>query len=269
MAGPVGQTGGMRHEEVTFPGTHGSLSGVVDRPDKEPEAVALFAHCFTGGKGHPAARRISRALAGRGLAVLRYDFTGLGESEGSFADATFSTNVDDLVLAAEHLTETYGPPSLLLGHSLGGAAVLAAAPRLPDVAAVATIAAPADPMHVTHLFAGSLEEIRREGRAEVTLAGRRFLIGHDFVADLAEQRQLRRIGALGRPLLVLHSPDDELVGIEEAGKIFGAARHPRSFVALDGADHLLTGVHDARRVAQLVTAWADPYLPESFTPEVD
>jgi uncharacterized protein len=259
----------MRHEDVSFPGTHGTLSGVVDRPDKEPEAVALFAHCFTGGKAHPAARRISRALARRGLAVLRYDFTGLGESEGSFAEATFSTNVEDLVLAAEHLAGTYGAPSLLLGHSLGGAAALAAAARLPDVEAVATVAAPADPMHVTHLFADSLEEIRRQGQAEVELAGRRFVIGHDFVADLAEQRQLQRIRDLGRPLLVLHSPDDELVGVEEAGKIFGAAQHPRSFVALDGADHLLTGVHDARRVAQLVAAWADPYLPESFTPEAD
>lgn len=259
----------MRHESVTFAGTHGPLAGVVDRPDKEPEAVALFAHCFTGGKASPAARRISRALAERGLAVLRFDFTGLGESGGEFAEATFSSNVEDLVLAAGHLAETYGAPSLLLGHSLGGAAALAAAPRLPDVAAVATIGAPCDPAHVTHLFSGSMGDIRGEGSAEVVLAGRRFRITAEFVDDLAEQRQLARIGELGRPLLVLHSPEDEIVGVAEAGKIFGAAQHPRSFVSLDGADHLLLRRGHARRVAQLVAAWADPYLPEAFTPEVD
>jgi len=259
----------MRHEEFTFPGSHGTLAGVVDLPDKDPEAVALFAHCFTGGKANPAARRISRALAERGLAVLRYDFTGLGDSGGDFGEATFSSNVEDLVLAAQHLTPTYGAPSLLVGHSLGGAAVLAAAPRLSEVRAVATIAAPCDPAHVTHLFAGSLDDIRSEGSAEVELAGRHFRISREFVEDLTEQKQLQRIAGLERPLLVLHSPTDELVGVEEAGRIFGAAKHPRSFVALDGADHLLTRVGDARRVAQLIAAWADPYLPELFTPEID
>lgn len=259
-----------RDHAVRFEGSAGhTLVGTLDVPPKEPEGYALFAHCFTGGRKYQASRRISRALSERGLGVLRFDFAGVGDSSGSLADAHFSGNVEDLVRAADYLRTQHGPPSLIVGHSLGGAAVLAAAGQIPELGAVATIAAPSDPEHVTHLFAESLTEIHRHGRAEVTLAGRRFTISRDFVEDLQEQRQKVRIAALGLPLLVLHSPDDDVVGIKNANQIYRAARHPKSFISLDGADHLLTRRRDADRVAQLIAAWADPYLPETFTPEID
>lgn len=242
---------------------------MLDLPPKEPEAYALFAHCFTGGKDSPAARRVSRALTDRGLAVMRFDFTGVGESGGEFAQATFSSNVADICLAADHLRSQYAAPSLLVGHSFGGAAVLAAAGSVPEVGAVATIGAPSDPEHVTHLFGESLADIEAHGQAEVTVGGRPFLIGKGFIEDLREQKQSHRIAALRRPLLVLHSPEDAVVGIDNAAAIYAAARHPKSFISLDGADHLLTHPRHAKRVAQLIAAWADPYLPEQFTPEID
>lgn len=272
MAPPPGPPSGKRvhSEEITFTGTAGvELAGTLDRPRKDPEAYAVLAHCFTGGREHPATRRIARHLAARGLGVLRFDFTGLGDSGGRFGSATFSDDVADLVRAADWLREHHRAPSLMLGHSLGGAAVLAAASDVPEVGAVVTVAAPDDPAHVTHLFAGVLDQVAAEGSAEVVLAGQRLRITRDFIDDLRERRPMRSAADLGRPLLLLHSPDDELVGIENANGIYRAARHPKSFVCLDGADHLLTVPAHARRVAQLVAAWADPYLPEAFTPEVD
>lgn len=261
----------MIHQEpVTFPGSSGAeLAGVLDLPPKEPEAYALFAHCFSGGKDTPAARRVSRALTDRGLAVLRFDFAGIGDSGGEFHHATFTSNVADILLAADHLRARYAAPSLVIGHSFGGAAVLAAAGDIPEAAAVVSIGAPSDPAHVTHLFAESIEEIRARGRAEVVVGGRPIIIGRQLLDDLAEQRQADRIARLHRPLLVLHSPNDEIVGIDNAAGIYAAARHPKSFVSLDGADHLLTDSRQAKRVAQLIAAWADPYLPEEFTPEID
>ncbi|MGH3713981.1 MAG: alpha/beta hydrolase [Micromonosporaceae bacterium] len=259
-----------RQQRVTFAGSAGeTLAGVLDLPPKPPEAYALFAHCFTGGKDSQATRRVSRALTDRGLAVLRFDFTGLGESGGEFASATFSSNVADIGLAADFLRREHGAPSLVIGHSLGGAAVLAAAGDIAEVGAVVTIGAPSDPAHVTHLFATATADIERDGEAEVNVGGRPFRIRKQFLDDLAGQQQAKRIRALGRPLLVLHSPDDEIVGIDNAGGIYSAARHPKSFIALDGANHLLTHPRHAQRVAQVIAAWADPYLPETFTPEID
>lgn len=258
------------HEPVTFRSTSGHrLSGVVDLPPKRPEGYALMVHCFTGGKDHHATRRISGRLTDRGLAVLRFDLTGLGESDGELAASTFSDDVTDVVRAAEHLAQAYGPPTLIVGHSLGGAAAIAAAGRIPTLDAVVTIGAPSDPAHVTHLFADALADIDEHGEGTVTLAGRPFRITSEYVEDLREQEHTERIAALRTPLLVLHAPQDEVVGIEHARLVYDAARHPKSFVSLDGADHLLSRPRDASRVAQLIAAWADPYLPDEFTPEVD
>lgn len=249
-------------EKVTFAGTGGAaLAGRLDLPAGPPRAVALFAHCFTCGKDVVAASRISRALTERGIAALRFDFTGLGESDGEFANSTFSSNVDDLVRAADHLRATVAAPTLLVGHSLGGAAVLAAAHRIPEVRAVATIGAPADPSHVSGLFDQRRADIETDGEATVWLAGRSFRVRREFLADIAHQRQQERIAQLGRALLVLHAPADEIVGIDNARLIYEAARHPKSFVSLDDADHLLSNRGDAEYAAAVIAAWADRYLP--------
>ncbi len=260
----------MHAHEMTFTGSGGeTLVGTLDLPPKEPEAYALMAHCFTGGRDHPATRRVAQELTARGLGVLRFDFTGFGDSGGHFAESTFSSNVADIALAAGWLREHHAAPSLLVGHSLGGAAVIPAALEVPEVGAVVTIAAPADPGHVTHLFAGILDTVRSEGQADVVLAGQRITVSREFVEDLRSYEIEDAARALDRPLLVLHSPEDEIVELANASGIFRAARHPKSFIALDGADHLLTRPEHARRAAQLVAAWADPYMPDTFTPEID
>ncbi|MCO7213632.1 bifunctional alpha/beta hydrolase/OsmC family protein [Halomonas sp. OfavH-34-E] len=249
-------------EREQFPGHDGNqLAARFDRPEVgEPQAVAIFAHCFTCTKDILAAKRIAARLVSRGVAVLRFDFTGLGHSEGEFANTHFSSNVDDLVAAAKHLEGRGLSPSLLVGHSLGGAAVIAAAERLPGVKAVATVGAPYDPAHVVHNFGSNLDVIEREGEAELVLAGRPFTIRKAFIEDLQSQRQHERIENLGRPLLVLHAPNDETVEIENASAIFTAARHPRSFVSLDDADHLLTRPQDAEYAAEVIVGWASRYL---------
>ena len=253
-----------KSERVEFTGSTGNkLAGRLEQPADEPSAYAIFAHCFTCGKDVFAAARISTALAERGIAVLRFDFTGLGNSEGDFANTDFSSNVEDLVAAAAHLRNSARAPALLVGHSLGGAAVLAAAAKIPEVRAVATLAAPAEPAHVKGLLRGSIEEIEAEGAAEVLLAGRPFTIRKSFLDDVSESRLAPAIGALERALLVFHSPVDELVDIDHARRIYEAARHPKSFVAIDGADHLLTRRRDAEFVADLLCAWAQRYV----TPE--
>jgi uncharacterized OsmC-like protein/pimeloyl-ACP methyl ester carboxylesterase len=250
-----------RDERWAFTGSGGeALAARLDLPPDDPDAYALFAHCFTCGKDVRAASRISRALAARGIAVLRFDFTGLGESGGDFADSTFSSNVTDLVRAADQLRAQHSAPTLLVGHSLGGAAVVAAAARIPEVRAVATIGAPCSPEHVTTLLAGARPEIEAAGQAEMTLAGRTFRIRREFLTDIAEQQQRERIAALGRPLLVLHSPQDDMVGVDNARLLFDAARHPKSFVALDGADHLLTRAADAEYAADIIAAWAGRHV---------
>jgi uncharacterized OsmC-like protein/fermentation-respiration switch protein FrsA (DUF1100 family) len=251
----------MPSERFDFPnGTGQQLAGLLDMPMGEPRAYALFAHCFTCGKDVHAARRIAEALTALGIAVLRFDFTGLGSSEGEFANTTFSSNVADLVSAADHLRRTRRAPALLIGHSLGGAAVLAAAGSVPEARAVATVAAPSDVQHVTGLFRERVDEIRQQGEVEVSLAGRPFRIRREFLDDIAEQNLTPRIAKLRKALLVFHSPVDQTVGIENASDIFLAAKHPKSFVSLDDADHLLSRRSDAVYVAHVIAAWAERYL---------
>ena len=251
----------MPNERFQFTGVGGhQLAASLDLPDREPKAYALFAHCFTCGKDVLAASRIAVTLAAKGIAVLRFDFTGLGSSEGDFANSTFSSNVADLVRAADHLRETRRAPSILIGHSLGGAAILAAAAQIPDARAVVTIAAPSDPAHVTGLFKDRIEDIRKHGKVEVSLAGRPFHIRREFLDDIAEHGLMSHLAKLHKALLVMHSPTDETVGIDNATRIFVAAKHPKSFVSLAGADHLLSGRRDAAYVADVIAAWAARYL---------
>jgi putative redox protein len=256
----------MLGDTVTFPGSGGSLVGRLQRPAGPPRAYALFAHCFTCSKDLQAASRIAGALAERGIAVLRFDFTGLGESEGEFDHTTFSSNVADLVAAADWLRQTHQAPRILIGHSLGGAAVLSAAPQIEESVAVATIGAPADPGHVRQLLAEVTPEIEARGEAEVVLAGRKFTIQQQFLHDLERQDLATQVGQLGRALAVFHSPQDTIVGIENAAQLFQAAKHPKSFVSLDGADHLLKRPADAAYVGSVVAAWAERYLPADAPP---
>jgi uncharacterized OsmC-like protein/alpha/beta superfamily hydrolase len=251
----------MRSERFEFPNSKGEqLAGVIDLPLGEPTAYALFAHCFTCGKDSRAAKRIAERLSGHGIAVLRFDFTGLGGSEGEFANTHFSSNVDDLVAAADHLRKTHRAPAMLIGHSLGGAAVLAAAHRIEEARAVVTIAAPSDPAHVTGLFKEHVDKIRSDGEVEVELAGRSFKIRREFLDDIAEQMLMDRVAHLRKALLIFHSPTDAIVGIDNASHIFVAAKHPKSFVSLDGADHLLSKKDDDAYVADVIAAWAERYI---------
>ena len=251
----------IRREKLTFGNAAGQhLAALLETPETGARAFALFAHCFTCSKDVAAASRISRALAGHGIATLRFDFTGLGNSDGDFSNTNFSSNVDDLVAAAEHLRIHYQAPKLLVGHSLGGAAVLAAAERIPQAEALVTIGAPADPGHVSHLFAASHAAIEREGSAEVMLAGRRFTIKKQFLDDLNAQNLSTRIAGLGKALLIFHSPVDEIVSIDNAAAIYTAARHPKSFISLDKADHLLSRAADSQYVAATIAAWSQRYV---------
>jgi uncharacterized OsmC-like protein/pimeloyl-ACP methyl ester carboxylesterase len=251
----------MPAERFDFQNSHGQkLAALLDRPDGPIRAVALFAHCFTCGKDNKAARLIAHNLISHGIAVLRFDFTGLGSSEGEFANTNFSSNLDDLVAAADHLRTTVAAPAILIGHSLGGAAVLAAAHRIAEARAVVTIAAPSDPAHVGGLLGDRIEEIKSKGEVEVSLAGRPFRIRRALLDDTAGQNLAARIADLHKALLVFHSPTDETVGIDNASRIFTAAKHPKSFISLAGADHLLRRPSDAAYVAHVIAAWAERYL---------
>ena len=250
-----------RTEKVIFEGADGQqLTGRLELPSGKPRAFALWAHCFSCSKDVVAATRVARALTGYGIAVLRFDFTGLGTSEGDFANTNFSSNVEDLIAAVSYLRDNFEAPQILVGHSLGGAAVLAAASHVPEAKAVCTIAAPADPAHVVHQFEDAVPEIEAAGEAEVSLAGRPFKVKKQFIDDLSDQKLDARIGKLKKALLVFHSPTDDSVGVENASRIFGAAKHPKSFVSLDGADHLLTRKEDAAYVADVLAAWASRYV---------
>ncbi len=252
----------MKTEKVAFPGHSGeTLAARLDVPDTPPSAYALFAHCFTCTKDIFAASQIARSLAEAGVAVLRFDFTGLGHSDGEFANTNFSSNVGDLIAAADHLRANYAAPALLIGHSLGGAAVLAAAGEIAECKAVATIGAPDDPAHVAHLFGDTATTIDAEGEAEVSIGGRPFRVQKQFLDDIREQALDDRIAKLGKALLVLHSPYDQIVGIESAGAIFAAAKHPKSFISLDTADHLMSRREDAIYAATALAGWASRYLP--------
>jgi putative redox protein len=247
-------------ERFDFVNTAGErLAALLDSPLDKPRAYALFAHCFTCGKDIHAARRIAEGLTALGIAVLRFDFTGLGSSEGEFANTTFSSNVADLVAAAAELRRKRQAPAILIGHSLGGAAVLAAAADVPEARAVVTIAAPCDPSHVAGLVRNRGTE-SASGDIDVALGGRSFRVSRAFLKDVAEQMLERRIAALHKALLIFHSPTDDIVGIENASRIFTAARHPKSFVSLAGADHLLSRRGDSTYVANVIHAWADRYL---------
>lgn len=251
----------MSPQRLQFPGSDGQqLAARLDAPEGPIRAFALFAHCFTCSKDTLAATRIAQALTTHGIAVLRFDFTGLGGSGGDFANTNFSSNVADLVVAADYLRKNFQAPALLIGHSLGGAAVLSAAGRMEEVKAVVTIAAPSDPSHVVGMFKDHAARIEAEGEAEVMLAGRLFRITRQFIDDVREQSLLASVSRLHKALLVMHAPHDTTVGVENATHIFSAAKHPKSFISLDTADHLLTRKEDADYVADTIAAWSQRYL---------
>lgn len=252
----------MPTERFEFQGAFGdTLAARLDRPDTPARAYALFAHCFTCGKDSAAASRIAKALTEHGIAVLRFDFTGLGSSEGDFANTHFQSNVDDLVAAADHLRARRAAPAILIGHSLGGAAVIAAAARVPEARAVVTLGAPSDPAHVTHLFGDRVAEIEATGEAEVQLAGRAFTIRRGFLEDIGTHHLAAALRGLRKALLVMHAPLDAIVSIDNAAELYQAAKHPKSFVSLDHADHLLTDRRDAQYAADVIAAWVSRYLP--------
>ncbi|MDX1672688.1 MAG: alpha/beta fold hydrolase [Balneolaceae bacterium] len=252
----------MKSEKLQFQGAFGdTLSARIDLPDeKDPIAYTLFAHCFTCSKNLKAVGNIARALTDEGIGVFRFDFTGLGESEGDFADTNFSSNVDDLVAASEYMDQKYKAPDILLGHSLGGAAVLQAAHQIPSSRAVATIGAPCNPEHVKQNFGAKLDEIEETGEAEVTLAGRSFTIRKQFLDDLEENRMDNFINQLKRALIIFHSPIDNTVGIENAAHIFKLAKHPKSFISLDDADHLISDSEDSEYVGKMLATWSLKFL---------
>ncbi len=262
----------IKKSKVLFPGSQGDeLAGLLEQPSAPTKAMVLFAHCFTCGKDIAAASRISRSLVGRGFAVFRFDFTGLGSSDGDFSNTNFSSNIEDLVAAASYLRDNYEAPSLIIGHSLGGTAVLAAASKIPELRGVVTIGAPAEAEHVAHQFSCDIDAINRDGESEVTLANRKFLIKKQFIDDLRANAE-QNITDIKSALLVMHSPIDNIVSISNAEKIYKTARHPKSFVSLDNADHLLSKSQDALYVADTIAAWARRYLvadePTTPTPKV-
>lgn len=252
----------MNLQKVEFTNKEGQrLVGKLELPaDQHPHNMAIFAHCFTCNKNLAAVRNISKGLTSSGFGVLRFDFTGLGESEGDFADTNFSGNVEDLVAAADYLAEYYESPSLLVGHSLGGAAVIFASERIASVKALATIGAPANPVHVKHLLKSGIEEIREKGKAVVNLSGRDFTIKKQFLDDLESNALPEVVKNLKKALLIMHSPQDTTVGIKNAEEIYFNARHPKSFVTLDGADHLLSEKADSLYAGKTIAAWAERYL---------
>lgn len=259
----------MPSKNVVFENSSGhTLSGILDVPEAHPVAYALFAHCFTCSKNLKAATNIGRALNDAGIAVLRFDFTGLGQSEGEFADTNFSSNVDDLLAAVDFMAREFVAPSILIGHSLGGTAVLQAAPAVSSSVAVVTIGSPSEPVHVTRMFSESHDELSERGEATVNLGGRPFRMKQQFLDDLEGQDIRSSIGALRKALLVMHAPLDNIVEIDNASELFAAAKHPKSFVSLDDADHLLSRETDSRYVGRVLAAWASRYLPETAVPDL-
>ncbi len=245
----------------TFEGYNGTaLAALLEKPDGKVRATALFAHCFTCSKDILAARLIAKTLLGAGIAVLRFDFTGLGQSMGEFANTNFTSNINDLRLAAKALESQLTAPSMLIGHSLGGAAVLAAAKHISSAKAVVTIGAPSDPAHVLHNMQSAICDIEKSGEAEVTLAGRSFRVQKHFLEDVRTRNLDADIAGLKRALLVMHAPADRIVGVENAAHMFSRAKHPKSYISLDTADHLLSSPADARYAANVIAAWSDRYI---------
>ena len=254
----------MPNQNVVFENSSGhSLSGVLDTPETPPVAYALFAHCFTCSTNLKAATNIARSLNDAGIAVLRFDFTGLGQSEGEFADTNFSSNVADLLAAVDFMAREYVAPAILIGHSLGGTAVLQAAPEVSAAVAVVTIGSPSEPVHVARMFSGSRDELSEHGEATINLGGRPFRMKQQFLDDLEQQDLRSSIGSLRKALLVMHAPLDNIVEIDNASALFAAAKHPKSFVSLDDADHLLSRETDSRYAGRVLAAWASRYLPQA------
>jgi putative redox protein len=251
----------MKNKKVKFKNSQGlELAAKLEFPDGDIKAYAVFAHCFTCNKNLSAVRNIGRALNNCGIAVLRFDFTGLGESEGEFEHTNFSSNVEDLIFASQFLKDHYQAPSILIGHSLGGAAVIFAAKQIDSIKAVATIGAPSSPKHVSHLFKQGLEEINDKGEALLEIGGREFKIQKHFLNDINEKNMTETVRSLRLPLLVLHSPQDTTVGVENAAQIFKNAWHPKSFISLDGADHLLSKKEDSIYVGKMISNWVERYI---------
>ena len=242
-----------------------SLSAKLEMPNDSPKAYALFAHCFTCNKNLTAIKNISKALNKNGIAVLRFDFTGLGDSEGEFADTNFSSNVNDLIAASDYLKDNYSAPKILIGHSLGGAAVLFAAGKIESIEAVATIGAPASPDHVGHLFGSKIDQINDTESTEVNIGGRSFSIKKQFLDDINSHNAKQIVKALKKPLLIMHSPQDTIVGIENASELYSSAMHPKSFVSLDGADHLLSRKEDSIYVGEIIASWSNRYVSLTTT----
>ena len=261
----------MDYQKIVFENDKGQkISARLDLPvDGKITAVAVFAHCFTCTKNFKSVVYINRALSQEGIASLRFDFTGLGESEGDFADTNFTTNVADLVSAAKHLETHFEPPKLLIGHSLGGAAVLRAAEHIPSCTAIATIAAPSEAAHLMGLLGRARDTIEQQGEADITLAGRPFKITRQFLDDLERTRMRQGIANLKKALLLFHSPADTIVGIENACQIFEAAQHPKSFISLGDADHLLSRREDSEYVGAVLAAWSRKYLGDSERQNAD
>ncbi len=253
----------MASKSIKFKNDRGlELSGKLEFPlTKKPDAFAIFSHVFTGSKNLNATRNISRALTLNGIAVLRFDFTGLGDSQGDFAESNFSTNVADIMAASKYLEENHSAPSILIGHSLGGAAAIYAAKKIDSIKAVCTIGAPSEPQHVTHLFGLSLETIEKDGEAEVTIGGRKFIIKRQFIEDIRAVDLEAITRDLKKAILILHSPQDNVVEIENAAKIYHAAHHPKSFITLNNADHMLSNKDDAYYAAHVISSWVKRYIP--------
>jgi uncharacterized OsmC-like protein/alpha/beta superfamily hydrolase len=259
----------MKTQRLEFTGYDGAtLAARLDLPVGKPAAYALFAHCFTCSKDIPAARRIAQRLASLGIAVLRFDFTGLGHSGGEFANTGFSSNIEDLLQAVEYLRQNHAAPQLLIGHSLGGAAVLAAAGQVPEAKAVVTIGAPAEPEHVLHNFGHQLGEICEQGKAEVQLGGRPFTIKRQFIDDISAVSLQSHVAGLKKALMVMHAPLDDTVELDNAARLFQMAKHPKSFITLDSADHLLTRAEDAEYAAEMISAWVQRYIDVTLLPKL-
>lgn len=245
------------------------ISSLLDFPaDQKPHNYVIFAHCFTCNKNFKAVRNVSRALTTKGFAVLQFDFTGLGNSEGMFSDTNFSNNIEDILDAAHFLSDNYGSPGLIVGHSLGGVAAIMAASQLDSIKTVATIGSPSSPEHVNHLFQNSLKEIQDSGRAIVSIGGRSFTIKKQFLDDISERPLLHVFKTMRKSILVLHSPQDDIVSIENAAALFTAAHHPKSFISLDGADHLLNSEADSLYAGEVIASWARRYLPYHQAPQL-
>jgi putative redox protein len=250
-------------EKIKFKNNQGqNLAALLELPNEKPLGYAIFAHCFTCNKNLIAVRNIGRALTSKGIAVFRFDFTGLGESEGEFEDTNFTSNVDDLIAAADYLKTNYEAPSILIGHSLGGAAVLFATHQIPSIKAVITIGAPSNPSHVSHLFENSISEINEKGVAKLSIGGRPFKIKEQFLNDIKSQKIENATASLNVPILIFHSPIDTTVGIDNASKIYKSAKHPKSFISIDKADHLLSNRDDSEFVGFMIAAWSKRYLED-------